>query len=41
MMTGYTAEDMVAKALSGGAYTCIQKPFDMEKVIAILEGIAR
>jgi two-component system response regulator HydG len=41
MMTGYTAEDMVEKALSGGAYTCIHKPFDLEKVMSILEGIAR
>lgn len=40
MMTGYTAEDLIEKAINGGAYTCIQKPFDMEKVIAIVETLA-
>ena len=39
MMTGYTAEDLIGKAISGGAYTCIHKPFDMEKVISIVESI--
>ena len=41
MMTGYTAEDLIERAISGGAYTCIYKPFDMEKVISIVEIIAR
>jgi len=40
MMTGYTAEDLIERAISGGAYTCIYKPFDMEKVIALVEKIA-
>ena len=41
MMTGYTEEDLVKRAVSGGAYTCIYKPFDMEKVIALVEAIAK
>jgi len=41
MMTGYTAEDLLERAISGGAYTCIYKPFDMEKVISIVENIAK
>ncbi len=41
MMTGYTEEDLVKRAISGGAYTCIYKPFDMEKVITLVEGIAK
>ena len=41
MMTGYTAEDLVERAISGGAYTCIYKPFDMERVISIVETIVR
>jgi two-component system response regulator HydG len=41
MMTGYTAEDLIERAISGGAYTCIHKPFDMEKVLSIVESIAR
>lgn len=41
MMTGYTEEDLVKRAISGGAYTCIYKPFDMEKVVSLVEKIAR
>lgn len=41
MMTGYTAEDLVRKAVSEGAYTCIYKPFNMEKLIELVEGISR
>ena len=41
MMTGYAEEDLVKKAVSEGAYTCIYKPFDMERVIALVEDIAR
>ncbi|MDO8568527.1 MAG: response regulator [Dehalococcoidales bacterium] len=40
MMTGYTREELVERAISNGAYTCINKPFDMERVIALVEGIA-
>jgi len=39
MMTGYSEEDSVRKAISQGAYTCIYKPFDMEKVIGLVEEI--
>ena len=41
MMTGYTEEDLVRKAVSEGAYTCIYKPFNMEKLIGLVEGISR
>ena len=41
MMTGYTEEDLVKRAISGGAYTCIYKPFDMEKVITLVDKIAK
>ena len=41
MMTGYTEEDLVRRAVSEGAYTCIYKPFDMEKVIRLVENISR
>ncbi|MFC2001469.1 response regulator [Chloroflexota bacterium] len=41
MMTGYTEEDLVKRAVSGGAYTCIYKPFDMEKVVELVESIAK
>ena len=41
MMTGYTEEDLVKRAINQGAYTCIYKPFDIEKVIALVENIAK
>ncbi|MFC2008030.1 response regulator [Chloroflexota bacterium] len=40
MMTGYTEEELVTKAVTKGAYTCIYKPFDMEKVLALVEDIS-
>ena len=39
MMTGYSAEDLIKRAASQGAYTCLYKPFDMEKVIGLVEEI--
>ena len=41
MMTGYTEEDSVKRAVSHGAYACIHKPFDVEKVIELVEHIAK
>jgi len=41
MMTGYTEDDSVKRAVSYGAYACIHKPFDVEKVIALVEHIAK
>ena len=41
MMTGYSEEELVERAISQGAYTCINKPYDMEKVITLVEDIAR
>ena len=41
MMTGYTEEDLVRRAITQGTYTCIYKPFDMEKVLALVEDIVK
>jgi len=41
MMTGYSEEALVKRALTQGAYTCIYKPFDMEKVIRLVEDAAK
>jgi two-component system response regulator HydG len=41
MMTGYTDEELMERAISHGAYTCIHKPFDMEKLTAMVEKIAQ
>lgn len=37
MMTAYAEEELVKQALDEGAYACIHKPFDMEKIIEIVE----
>lgn len=39
MMTGYSVEELAKAAFEEGAYTCLQKPFDMEKVISIVDSI--
>ncbi len=39
MMTGYSVEDLIKRAVSEGAYTCLHKPFDIEKVIGLIEVI--
>ena len=41
MMTGYRQEvqDLVEEAIKNNAYTCIYKPFDVEKVLKLLEAI--
>ena len=41
MMSGYTEEELVSRAMREGAYACIYKPFDMKKVIALVENIRR
>ena len=41
MMTGYTEEDLLKRAVNEGVYTCIHKPFEMEKLVALVEDIAR
>ena len=41
MMTGYTEEGLLKRAIGEGSYTCIYKPFDMEKVIRLVEKISR
>jgi len=39
MMTGYSVDDLVRRAITQGAYTCIYKPFDMENIIGLVEEI--
>ncbi len=39
MMTGYSVEDLIEAALKEGAYTCLHKPFDMEKAIGLIDSI--
>jgi len=37
MMTGYAVNELVREALEEGAYACIHKPFDMERIIEIIQ----
>jgi len=41
MMTAYSVEDLVQEALDEGAYTIVHKPFDIDRVIAIIEELLR
>ncbi|MFH1662615.1 MAG: response regulator [Chloroflexota bacterium] len=40
MMTGYSEEEMVSRAISRGAYTCIYKPLNVEKILALVGEIS-
>jgi len=40
MMTGYNEQDLVKRAISQGAYACIHKPFEVERIIVLVEDIA-
>jgi two-component system response regulator HydG len=39
MMTAYAVEDLIGEALREGAYGVLYKPFDMQQMIGLLEGI--
>lgn len=40
LMTGYSEEEMVRRAVSRGAYTCIYKPLNVEKILALVGEIS-
>lgn len=40
MITGYTEEDLMERAIKVGSYAYMRKPFDMEKVLAVLATIS-
>lgn len=39
MITGYSIDEMLEEAKGKGAYACIHKPVDMEKIIRIVESV--
>ena len=41
MMTGHSEEELVRRAISQGAYTCIYKPFDIDRILALVSEISR
>ena len=40
MMTGYSEEELVRRAVSRGAYTCIYKPLNVEKILSLVGEIS-
>ena len=41
MMTAYSVEDLVREAVEEGAYAVVYKPFDIEKIVSIIESALR
>ena len=41
MMTGFAVEDLVKEALEEGAFSVIYKPFEIEKVISLVESVLK
>lgn len=41
MMTGYSEEELVQKAISRGAYACIYKPFDINRILTLVGELSR
>jgi len=39
MITGYSVEEMLKEAVDKGAYACLHKPLDMDKIIRIAEEV--
>jgi len=39
MMTGYSVEDLIKKAIKNGAYTCLHKPFNISEILDVIEKI--
>jgi DNA-binding NtrC family response regulator len=39
MMTAYAVEDFVKEALEEGAYAVVYKPFDIDKILSLVESI--
>ena len=36
MITGYSVEELIQEALNKGAYACLTKPFDVEKILEVM-----
>ena len=41
IMTGFSAEELVAQALEEGAYVVMYKPFDMRQIIDIIQAVLK
>jgi two-component system response regulator HydG len=40
-ITGYSIEEALRDAVSKGAYACLQKPLDMEKIVTVLQELKK
>jgi len=41
MMTAYAVQHLIKEAISEGAYACISKPFDMDKIMETIKEVAK
>ncbi len=41
MMTGYAVNELIREALQEGAYACVNKPFDMERIIDTIKEVSK
>jgi len=41
MVTGYSVEELVKEAIEKGAYACIYKPLDMDRIMKIVEEVKK
>ncbi|MFA5315939.1 MAG: response regulator [Dehalococcoidales bacterium] len=41
MMTAYSVEDLIKEAMEEGAYAIIHKPFDIERILAIIQELLK
>lgn len=41
MMTAYSVEELIKEALAQGAFACVYKPFDMEKILRTIEEVLK
>ena len=41
MVTGYSVEEMVKDAINKGAYACVYKPLDMDKILKVVEDVKK
>jgi two-component system response regulator HydG len=41
LMTGYSEEELVKNAIANGAYTCVYKPFNIDKILALVGKISQ
>jgi DNA-binding NtrC family response regulator len=41
MMTAFAVKDLIREAISEGAYACISKPFDMDRIIETIQEVSK